>query len=155
MDSDPKTKQDVKGYANSRWGMTSAEIISQFQPKIENLAERIAYQGFYAEQTLRNVSIGGFNATIIFQMRSQTECLGQVLVEFDELPSMDAVFQILEQMLIAKYGIFTLQSDDLMHSCRTWRFPTTTIELSFSDITVMKMVSIRYFETSDDGGSMI
>ncbi|MFN7362255.1 MAG: hypothetical protein ACK5ZC_02875 [Pirellulaceae bacterium] len=148
--------EDVKGYHRTCWGMTSEEIIEIFPSTIRKLEKRENYKDSYAAYAIPEVSIGGFDATVEFQMSSVTDRLQQVLVRFAEPALFETGFQALMQMLADKYGTPAIQNGSETDATAIWRFPTTTIELKYLNLpSVWKFLTIRYFASVDDGSDLI
>ena len=70
--------QDLLGWQQLRWGMTTAEVINMLDPEKLQRMERAQYRGMYADLIIPNVQVGRFSFDVIFQMHELTGGLGQI-----------------------------------------------------------------------------
>jgi len=145
--------QDVLGWQDSRWEMSTAEIQAIFKSNVTKLPKREDFGTVYVDYAILNYDIEGGKYTVFFQMDKKTEKLSQVLIRSDnKLPS-ELYFNKLESLLISKYGSPGYKNDDrkpVISLDRQWTFSTTTIELSYrwdGLVEFGSQTTIRYFPT--------
>lgn len=155
--SQPK---DVAGWENSRWGMSDKDLVAAFGSRLQKLPKREAFLGWHSDYVISTESGGGVY-TVFFQMASDTNKLSQVLVRLNEMESKtprEDVFNLLASSLGNDYGKPTAQTNERyrfltkfngMALSRTWKFPTTTVELGYDwdDQIYASTLTIRYFPT--------
>jgi hypothetical protein len=155
--SQPK---DVAGWETARWGMFNQELVAAFGTRLQKLPKRMTFLNWHADYVLSR-EIGGRAYTVFFQMANDTNKLSQVLVRLDEMEShtpREDIFNVLSSSLARDYGKPTANSNDRyrfgagfkgMALSRTWRFPTTTVELAYGwdDQIFASTLTIRYFPT--------
>ncbi len=155
--SQPK---DVLGWEKSRWGMSNKDLVSVFGSRLQKLPKRQTFLKWHTDHVIPVELIGGAY-TVFFQMADDTDQLSQVLVRLNEMKShtpREDLFNMLASSLTDDYGEPTAKTND-RYQCstkfncidlsRTWRFPTTTIELSYGwdDQIFASTLTIRYFPT--------
>jgi hypothetical protein len=157
--------KDVLGWQESRWGMSNEEIVRAFGPRIARLPKGEDFLTWHADYVMRHVELEGEVFSVFFQMDNETKKLAQVLVRLDEQESRvprDEIFAKIETMLIHEYGAPVDKTDHRRSSSidfafldlsRLWRFPTTTIELSYGwdNQIEASLLTIRYFPTRATG----
>jgi len=134
--------KDVEGWSKARWGMTEEQILSAFEGQVEQFPKTETYQGVYVNLWIRNLDIGGEQYEVRFQMDNKTSQLVQVLIKPKEGKALSVHFKFLEQMLIEKYGPPSYKNDEhsrtmTQFTC-AWNFPTTIIELKYTDFKVVE-----------------
>jgi hypothetical protein len=141
---------DLEGWQQTRWGMTTGEIIEAVgKENLRRVEETRSFNEFYADLTIPNVAIGQYEFDVVFQMGNETDRLEQVLISYEEDPdrSPTSAFKAALKLLTEKFGsperIGT--SDEFQ-----WRFPTTTIEASTMFVEgVASSVHIRFFPSEE------
>ncbi len=153
--------KDVLGWQDARWGMSEKDIISVFGLKAKKLPERQLFLGRYVDYAIPEFVIAGKMFTVFFQMDNDSNKLSQVLVRFNEMKSRTSredIFNRLVSSLAREYGAPSVKSDERQSFLvkfnrirlnRTWKFPTTTVELNYGwDSQIYaSLLTIRYFPT--------
>ena len=105
--------EDVKGWNKARWGMTEREIEYAFKGKVERLREPIVdkQEGIYVTQEIRELSFANADFTVSFVMDDKTNQLREVVLT-PEGTHFKALFEILENKLVTKYGSVTYKDKD-------------------------------------------
>jgi hypothetical protein len=144
---------DISGWNGTKWGMSKIEIMELFKGEIVKLEKKETYShARYAEFGLNNYKIGNSYYDIRFLMDS-TGILSQVNIKpgtlIGVLPSGERLernknnlgvvasrddYNKLEKLLFEKYGNWFYQKSERLKITTTWEFPSTTIELNFSDL---------------------
>ena len=134
--------KDVLGWENSRWGMSDKDLVAAFGSRLQKLPKREAFLKWHTDYVISTQS-GGVVYTVFFQMADDTNRLSQVLVRLNEMESKTSredVFKLLASSLGHDYGEPTAQTNERyrflskfngMALSRTWKFPTTTMELAY------------------------
>jgi hypothetical protein len=140
--------------------MSSSELLDQFGALLQKLPKRQIFAKLHVDYVMSR-EIEGHPFTIYFQMADDTNKLAQVLVRLNEMESRkprEDGFNLLAASLAREYGDSTSQTNDRyrfgatfngISLIRTWRFPTTTIELDYEwdDQIFASTLTIRYFRT--------
>lgn len=155
--SQPK---DLLGWEKSRWGMSDKELIAEFGSRLHKLPKRQVFLKWHTDYVVP-VELAGGTYTVFFQMADDTNKLSQVLVRLNEMKSRtprEDIFNALAASLAHDYGEpaskihdryrFSTKFNGVAFS-RTWRFPTTTIELAYDwdDQIFASTLTVRYFPT--------
>lgn len=154
-------QKDVRGWEKIRCGMSNEDIVRVSGSRLKKLPESEVFFGRHVDYVIPEFELEGKMFTVFFQMDDATNKLCQVLIRLNEQNSRaprDEIFSRLEASLVRKYGAPVDKRDDrrsslidfsFVHLGRTWRFPTTTIELSYGwDNQIdASLLTIRYFQT--------
>ena len=154
--------KDIVGWQGARWGMSENDILRTFGSQLTKLPKRERFAGRHVDYVIKDFSLEGNVYTVFFQMDGQTDKLGQILIRLNEMetrtPRGDA-FNHLALLLTARFDTPTEKSDQTfdetiinyrsMYLTRTWRFPTSTVELYYGwdNQIYASLLSIRYFPT--------
>lgn len=130
---------DLPGWRAARWGMAERAISEAFGGRLRRLSGRQMFGDAYADLALPGVEIGGEPFTAFFQMNAATDRLQQVLLRrMRRQPSEQSRRSILSA-LRDEYGPESLLctvpkagGGELVVE-HIWRFPTTTVHVSFLD----------------------
>ncbi len=134
--------RDVPGWESTRWGMSEAEILSVFGSRLRKLPKREKFLNLHVDYVIPEYELEGGTYTVFFQMDNKTEKLSQVLIRLYEqkvrTPRVE-IFDSLAASLKQQYGEPDGKKDDSysfgkfkgVEMSRTWKFPTTTIELGY------------------------
>ncbi len=156
--------KDVFGWRDARWEMSEKDIVKVFGAKLKQLPERKVFLGMHVDYVIPEFELESNLYTVFFQMDDVTNKLRQVLIRLNEQesPSPRAqVFNVLAPLLTHEYGE---PSDKREHRytflgkfngvelSQTWKFSTTTIELSYGwDSQIYaSLLTIRYFPSKKD-----
>jgi hypothetical protein len=156
--SQPK---DVLGWQDARWGMSEKDIVRVFGSKLRKLPKRKAFLKWHVDYVIPEFELENNIYTLFFQMDDDTNKLAQVLIRLNEQESRiprEQTFNSLESLLAREYGAPSDKRDDRysflvkFHGIdlnRTWKFPTTTVELGYGwdDQIYASLLTIRYFPT--------
>ena len=138
---------DLAGWQNLRWGMTSAEIREALGDRVTALPGRWLYGGAYAELAVEDVAIGGLAFTAYLQMNAATDRLQQVLLERRRTGAVPAAFEAALTALQRELGPASADcaqaksGDQPLDYQITWRFPTTTVHAKFLDFSTTAVFS--------------
>ncbi|MBV9925778.1 MAG: hypothetical protein JOZ96_12230 [Acidobacteria bacterium] len=152
-------QKDVVGWEGARWGMSEAELLKAFNGRLRKLPERKQFFASYAEYVIPGFKLGGEPFTVFFQMDKGTDKLAQIIVRLDEQVSLaprERLFNSLDASLARAYGRPGQPKDERytfrgkykgIALTRTWKFPTTTVELSYGwdDQIYASLLVVRYF----------
>jgi hypothetical protein len=137
---------DVLGWQQTRWGMTADEIIAAVGSHIRKVPrEGGDGDSWYSELCIPDVEIGDYPFFVQFQMDKVTGTLRRVVIkhegELDKEPT--GALNTARRVLSERFGKPKREgtSDTLV-----WAFPTTTIDLSMSNI--LAQVSVAFNPTS-------
>jgi hypothetical protein len=126
--------------------MTESDLERAFGADLVRLPGRWTYGGSYATRALEGVVIGGLRYRAMFQMSAKNDRLQQVLLEPMRRPGQEAAFRALSADLTEAYGKPTgtctvpRAGGGPLSAEYWWRFPTTTVHLSFFDFYTRAMV---------------
>ena len=154
-------RRDVPGWQDARWGMSEAELLRVFNSRLKKLPEREAFLAWYADYVIPEFKLEGESFAVYFQMDKRTGKLSQVLVRLNERVARtprEKLFNALASSFAREYGKPSEQKDERysfkqkykgVELGRTWKFPTTTVELSYGwdDQIYASLLTIRYFPT--------
>lgn len=142
---------DVMDWNGARWGMTEAELAGVFGAALASLPGRWIYGGAYATRAIFGVDVGGLAFTAYFQMNDESERLQQILLERRANQVTPAVYASVLTSMEDAYGpaegLCRERHPDgppRRESLR-WRFPTTTVQLTWLDF----MTSSVMFDDPD------
>ena len=132
---------DVAGWANTRWGMSRAELGAALGASLVSLKTPLVYGKFVARDTLPGLRLAGRPFVAIFQFDPSIERLAQVLLRYRGDFPMPADFIALRDLLAAEYGPPAERRNEKDYSGSfpsfrlesRWRFPSTEIALSLTD----------------------
>jgi hypothetical protein len=139
--------RDIEGWRAARWGMTESELEGAFGAALVRLPGRWVYGGAYATRMIEQVPIGGRRFRAIFQMQAETDRLQQVLLERVRLPGQEAAFESTLAEFRRTYGVPTgvcgipRAGGGPLSLEFWWRFPTSTVHLTFLDFFTRGMFS--------------
>lgn len=151
--------EDVLGWEGTRWGMSGEDIVKLFGGRVEKQPEFQLYGSGVLGYIVAGIIIKGELYAAYFQMDGADK-LSEVHVRLQQMESpvpREDVFQSLEALLTEQYGAPDNRTDERspktsiesLNLSRTWRFPTTTVELSCSwdriDSRSFSGVRIDYF----------
>jgi len=155
--------QDISGWRTAVWGMQEREIIAMFRPKLQKLKKRAKFVSTYADYVIPDYEIDGRSYSVYFEMANRTNKLSEVLVRLNEMKSKtprEDVFSEVEAVLTKTLGDPTNRNDlrpttsdgsyvRIIHN-RTWRFPTTNVELAYdwSNYIHSSVLGIRYIQAA-------
>lgn len=142
--------KDVEGWREAKWGMTEAQVLEAFRGEAVALGKDQQTRGskVHAAIAIQKLDVEGLALIARFQFDNVTNNLEWVTLEpVDAKPyPTRAYFERLEPLLIAKYGQPTHRTgpDEVQKpwgksASITWSFPTTTVELSYSDANTVDM----------------
>jgi hypothetical protein len=155
---------DVLGWQQSWWGMTTNEIVEAFGSALKRPQKSETYSGKYVEYLIPNYRVDGNSYTVVFQMHNWNRRLAQILITSNEEFSKDSpstdVFNRLEALLSKKYGPVRYKRDDdvldYINRKRTWVFPTTSIDLDYSfSQGIENTLTIRYYPTASSDANKL
>ncbi len=145
-----KTPRDVRGWQDTRWGMTSGDLEKLVKSGVTRLPEREAYSGIsggsHADYGVPKLEACGAAFYVHLLVSDADDHLVTVLIRHDEKRPFPqtSLFACLSATLTAKYGPPTRRTEDEV----TWVFPTTTVRLESAYLaSVFSMVTIFYFPT--------
>jgi hypothetical protein len=128
--------KDVLGWEETRWGMTAEDIPKLFGSRAKRVPSVEVYGDWFYLYTVP-VNIKGRPYTAILLMDYSTAKLVRVDVRLDQYESpvpREDVFNELDAMLTQQYGAPDSRKDERLSDQRrigrTWKFPTSTVELS-------------------------
>lgn len=151
--------KDVLGWQRTRWGMYDEDIVRVFGSKAEKLPQLELYGSGHLGYVVPGINLKGQRYSAYFQMDGAGK-LSEVDVRLDQMESRvprDDVFNSLESLLTHQYGVPDSKKDErpsetpikFLSLRRTWRFPTTTVELLCDwDNDHRSGVMIRYFPSN-------
>lgn len=153
--------QDVLGWQDARWGMSEKDIIRVFGSRLQKLSKREVFLKFHVDYVIPQFEFDGGVYTVLFQMADETNRLEQVLIRLYEKEARiprEQSFNSLASSLAREFGEPTNKNDQRYRFLdrfsgvafdRTWKFPSTTVELSYDwdDQIYESMLTIRYFPT--------
>jgi hypothetical protein len=129
--------QDVLGWQDTTWGMSSDQIVSLFGESLQKLDKRMDYEGAYVDYIIPKYELVDSTFTVRFQMAEAADSLQQIFIMLDDtkLPE-NFLYDELESLLTRRYGQAPTYSDDsadgsIFSRNREWVFPTTTIGLLY------------------------
>ncbi len=140
-------RDDVPGWAATRWGMTAGEIEAVLADRVTRLPGRWLYGGAYADRAVQDVQVGGLGFTAYLQMNAGSERLQQVLLERRRTGALPGVFERVIDVLEARYGPPAEDCAQAKSGGRpldyriTWRFPSTTLHATFLDFSTTAVFS--------------
>lgn len=148
-------KQDLKGWGKSKWGMTEEELLETFkgQATVKEKKESKS-DNTYSTIVIKNFEIAGNNFNVTFSMGINDNKLREVVLT--ETPAIEMHFSKFVQLLTEKYGppqhsdtiTYEHGSPDFTKKA-TWTFPSTKIELMYSDIRIFgTCLLVRYSDKS-------
>ena len=149
--------KDLFGWQGTRWGMSSQEIVKVFGSKAKKLPRWQLYGDGYLEYIVPGINLKGGMYTAYFMMDAGSSKLREIHLRLDQMESpvpRDDVFDGLNSLLTHQYGAPTRKDDERspevpiksLRLSRTWKFPTTTVELFCQwDSGHSSLVTIRYF----------
>ncbi len=134
---------DLADWNGARWGMTEAELAEVFGAALTPLPGRWLDGGAYATQAVFGVEVGGLDFTAYFQMNAESGRLQQVLLERRAnqvspavyeavLASMEQAYGPAEGLCLERHRPNDPGAPPRRESLR-WRFPTTTVQLTWLD----------------------
>ncbi|MDQ3819427.1 MAG: hypothetical protein M3362_17360, partial [Acidobacteriota bacterium] len=156
--------KDVLGWRDARWGMSEQDIVRAFSPKLKKLSKKEVFLGLHVDYVIPDFGLEGELFTVFFQMGDATNKLSQILIRLNEQESKvprEQIFNRLESLLIREYGPPNYTKDERysyefkgIDLSRRWKFPTTTIELSYGwDNQInASLLTIRYFPSKSGNG---
>jgi hypothetical protein len=144
MSAQPK---DVQGWNKTKWGMTDEQIRTELiGNRVEPYTETEKFKDFRVNLWIKNLEIDDYQYEVLFQMDDLTNQLSRVLIRPSENKEIYVKFKSLDQMLMEKYGLPNDKDDHYSWYIQTykhlWKFPTTTIELRYSELKIPKVESI-------------
>ena len=141
-----ETVKDVKGWNNSKWGMTENEVVKAFNGNVKHLEEnKISKDGDgYCSLRMEGIEIDKEKYFADFWFDNNKK-LYEVLIQpnkeggskLSEINFLEYQFKDLERKIIEKYNkpISDEDKDDkkneIIKHQRLWNFPSTTIELNY------------------------
>jgi hypothetical protein len=130
----PGDKNDIKGWGQTRWGMTESEIKLIFKDNIEELDRYNVDKDTYRNMQILKYDVDGNEFKVLFEMGEKDNKLRRVrMVKSPALPS---TYGTLEQLLSVKYGDPTSKDESNFQGTLTktsmWIMKSTSIELLFS-----------------------
>ncbi|MDQ3819286.1 MAG: hypothetical protein M3247_05555, partial [Thermoproteota archaeon] len=138
--SQPK---DVVGWQGTRWGMSEQDLIGVFGSRLKKLPKRMDFLKWHVDYVIPEFQLENNIYTVFFQMDDKTNKLAQVLIRLNEMESQiprEQIFNNLVSLLTREYGSPSGNADNRysflvkykgIDLSRTWKFPTTTIELGY------------------------
>jgi hypothetical protein len=133
------------GWRAARWGMTEAELERAFGARLVRLPGRWIYGGAYATRALDDIELGDARFRAFFQMNAESDRLQQVLLEPLRRTGPESLFRDTLAELRETYGPPSA-------ACKVprsgggplslefwWRFPSTTVHLTFLDFYTREM----------------
>ena len=155
--------KDVLGWRGARWGMSDKDIVKVFGSRAEKLRQLELYGSGHLGYIIPGIKLKGQTFTALFQMAGgrtagAVDTLSEVHVRLDQTESRvprDDVFNSLGSLLTQQYGAPDSRKDErpsetpirFLHLSRTWRFPTTTVQLLCAWDRYSSKITIRYFPT--------
>jgi hypothetical protein len=121
--------------------MTEAQLQAAFPSELTTLPGRWQYGQAYANHAVLGAKMGGLAFNAFFQMNNETGKLEQILLERRRPQATPAAFARLLAALEEKYGPPTETCEQAKTGGRPlryaliWRFPTTTLRVSFLDFS--------------------
>jgi len=153
-------QKDVLGWESSRWGMSETNLVGAFGSRLTTLPQAKSFLDLHTDRVIA-LELAGNQFTVFFQMDNRTNSLSQVLVRLNEMEARvprDELFSKLDSQLTQQFGAATSHSDERdfkssiksVYLNRTWKFPTTTVELYYGwDSQIYaSLLTIRYFPTN-------
>jgi hypothetical protein len=161
---------DVFGWRNARWGMSETELVKAFGPELKKLRTAEKFSSRHVDYAIPEYELDGNFYTVFFQMDDKTNRLDQILIRLNEMETQnprEREFNRLESLLTQDYGLPAQTSDrkfaqplakfKIVDLKRAWRFPTSSIELSYGwdNQVFSSLLSIRFFPTERDAPVLI
>lgn len=140
-------RDNLPGWAATRWGMTAAEVEAVLGDRITRLPGRWSYGGAYAELAVQDVQVGGLGFTAYLQMDAETGRLQQVLLERRRTGAFPVAFERVVDALMHRHGPPTEDCAQARSGGRpldyriTWRFASTTLHATFLDFSTTAVFS--------------
>lgn len=137
---------DVTGWNGARWGMTEAELDKVFGSALKPLPGRWIYGGAYATRAVFGVEVGGLTFTAYFQMNAESDRLQQVLLERRANQVTPAVYESVLASMKETYGpaeglcLERHPDGPPRRESLRWRFPTTTVQLTWLDFLTTSLM---------------
>lgn len=136
---------DLTGWRGARWGMTESQLIEIFGANLKPLPGRWDFGSAYAERAFFDFDFAGLGFTAFFQMNKVSGRLQQVLLE--RRRATPEAFDVALSALKTAYGppegpcISPQPKGTLQRLSLRWRFPTTTVQVTWLDFHTTAIVS--------------
>ena len=152
--------RDILGWQGTSWGMSQRDLEDLFGSRLQKLPKREAFFWRHVDYVIPEFLLDGNTYTVFFQMDDRTNKLDQVLIRLNEMETRnprEEEFNRLDRLLTKEFGNSTEKSDEKhseplvkyrsMYRSRTWKFPSSTIELYYGwdNQIYASLLSIRYF----------
>jgi hypothetical protein len=151
-------QQDVTGWERVQWGMSNQELVKAVD-RITKLPKSELFLGLHVDYIIPEFKLVNEQFTVFFQLSDTSNKLSQILIRLNEQTSSsprENIFRRLESALVRKHGKPLDQIDErhtsvdnytFINLTRLWRFPGTTIELSYGwDNQInASLLTVRYF----------
>ena len=131
---------DVKGWTATTWGMTEGEILKALPAQASQLAKPVKYADRAATVGIERLTINHTDFIVDF-LPDQQGRLDRVLLRPVSENPLESVFQTLAASLTEKYGPADFKdptSGPVQKRIMRWTFPSTTIELLFTNMSIIK-----------------
>jgi hypothetical protein len=150
--------KDVLGWELARWGMTDQDIVRVFGSKAKKQPDFEQYGSGLLGYIVTGINLRGHRYAAYFRMDEGK--LGEVDVRFQQMQSRvprEDLFNGLESLLTHRYGAPDGKTDErssekpikFLSLVRTWRFATTTVELSYGwNEPSSSNLMVRYFPSN-------
>lgn len=127
--------KDVEGWDKARWGMTEDQILQTFKGRLNKLPKTKKSGYTYVNLQINDFVVEGIKCAVSFKMDTKSKLLKMVSIEpMKKKDNTPANFNLLKEMLTKKYGHPDYDSEDeLIDYELRWHFPSTEINLSYSD----------------------
>ncbi|HZS07102.1 MAG TPA: hypothetical protein VFD58_19860 [Blastocatellia bacterium] len=155
-------QNDIPGWQDARWGMSEDDLVKVSGPRLRKLPKKEIFYKSHVDYVIPEYELEGRIYTVFFQMNDVTNRLSQVLIRSNEMKSRVPrveVFNSLAARLAREFGSSGKHKDKsqlespakfmVIDLSRTWKFPTTTVELSYDwdNQIYASLLTIRYFPT--------
>jgi len=140
---------DLLGWTKAKWGMTDSEILKVFQGQavlLDAPVQRRQYVDGRANVGIEKITIETVECSVQFVVNPQDGRLFRVMIKPVQANPTAVYFQQLEKALVTRYGAPDYTSSKEPMTSSRWVFPTTVIELHYSNLAAidMRLLSLTY-----------
>jgi hypothetical protein len=136
--------KDVEGYSKTRWGMTDDEILAALPGQAVRLTaplpKRSYAGGIIANIGIEDLEIAHTKYTLHFVPGKDGKLFRVRIAPVNRGYAIH--FQALEAILTEKYGPPSYKSVAGNHMVAKWNFPSTTIDLDYTDYGALLNMSV-------------
>jgi len=135
--------KDLRGYGNTEWGMSPDKVL-EIGSETKKVKDPTNYMEAYAPIS-KSFDSSIYTVKVDFQFTADSDSLAQVLLIPDNESSV--AFQHMTEELVRRYGEPTFRREHEGDIDIYWRFPTTTVEISFGSGGTGSTLRVSYYPT--------